>query len=103
MSAVWQQQLGEDWKEIQSNYLHTLGNLTLTGYNSEYSDRTFQEKRDMDGGFKVSPLFLNQGLGQLEQWGETELKDRATKLAEWALHLWPYPQVDVVTEDLDVQ
>ena len=49
-----------------TGWLHTLGNLTLTGYNSEYSDRPFTEKRDMEGGFKQSPLQLNAGLGQLD-------------------------------------
>ena len=44
----------------QQTWLHTIGNLTLTGYNSEYSDRPFTEKRDMPGGFKESPLKLNQ-------------------------------------------
>ncbi len=55
--------LGPEWERIQQTWLHTLGNLTLTGYNSEYSDRPFAEKRDMTGGFKESPLRLNEGLG----------------------------------------
>ncbi|MEL6493279.1 MAG: DUF262 and DUF1524 domain-containing protein [Cyanobacteria bacterium J06621_3] len=103
LSEAWQQSLGENWKDIQSTYLHTLGNLTLTGYNPEYSDRTFPEKRDIEHGFKVSPLFLNQGLGQLEDWGEAEIQLRAEKLADWALQLWRYPQVDVVNEELNAQ
>ncbi|MGD1863165.1 MAG: DUF262 domain-containing protein [Phormidesmis sp.] len=103
LSEAWQQSLGENWKEIQSTYLHTLGNLTLTGYNPEYSDRAFTEKRDIEHGFKVSPLFLNQGLGQLEDWGEAEIQLRAEKLADWALQLWRYPQVDVVDEELNAQ
>jgi len=65
-----------------------LGNLTLTGYNSEDSDRPFKDKRDMDGGFKVSPLKLNAGLGQLEQWNEDAIKVRAGKLAESAIKVW---------------
>lgn len=96
MSEAWQKALGESWKDIQARCLHTLGNLTLTGYNSEYSDRPFSEKRDMEGGFKVSPLFLNQGLGELEKWGEAEIKERAEKLIDWALQLWGYPQVEIV-------
>lgn len=62
--AAWRSALGEDWQRIQQTWLHTLGNLTLTGYNSEYSDRPFSEKRDMEGGFKQSPLRVNEGLGQ---------------------------------------
>lgn len=103
LSQAWQQSLGENWKEIQATYLHTIGNLTLTGYNSEYSDRPFREKRDMEGGFGVSPILLNQGLGQLEEWGEAEIKARAAKLADWALQLWQYPEVEAIDEALEVQ
>ncbi|MGG6241773.1 GmrSD restriction endonuclease domain-containing protein [Nodosilinea sp. AN01ver1] len=102
LSEAWRSDLGEQWKEVQAKYLHTIGNLTLTGYNPEYSDRPFQEKRDMACGFKVSPLFLNQGLGQIEKWDETEIKDRAAKLAEWAVQIWTYPDVEVATQEPDV-
>jgi len=54
LSAAWQSALGPDWERIRQTWLHTLGNLTLTGYNSEYSDRPFAEKRDMKGGFRES-------------------------------------------------
>ena len=64
--------LARNGQRIHETYLHTLGNLTLTGYNSEYSDRTLAEKRDMEGGFKQSPLHLNQGLGELEHWNEAD-------------------------------
>lgn len=69
LSPWWRDVLGQDWQELQRKHLHTLGNLTLTGYNSEYSDRPFTTKRDMKGGFRDSPLRLNAGLGQLETWG----------------------------------
>ncbi len=59
LSSAWKFELGAEWERIRQTWLHTLGNLTLTGYNSEYSDRPFTEKRDMDGGFKESPLKLN--------------------------------------------
>ena len=56
VSTQWQNELGPGWRRVHETHLHTLGNLTLTGYNPEYSDRPFAEKRDMEGGFKVSPL-----------------------------------------------
>ena len=65
LSEAWRADLGPDWQNVQATWLHTLGNLTLTGYNPEYSDRPFLEKRDMPGGFAHSPLRLNEGLGQL--------------------------------------
>ena len=48
LSTKWQEALGPEWKRVQKEWLHTLGNLTLTGYNSKYSDRSFPEKRDME-------------------------------------------------------
>ncbi len=93
LSAQWQADLGDDWKRIHEQYLHTLGNLTLTGYNSEYSDRPFSEKRDMDGGFKESPLKLNQGLGACELWNEESIRQRGEKLAGVAAGIWPAPQL----------
>ncbi len=93
----WERDLGENFQEIHNKYLHTIGNLTLTGYNREYSDRSFQEKRDMEGGFKDSPLRLNQGLRGLESFGEEEIKKRANDLADLALKIWTYPKLDAET------
>lgn len=95
LSKAWKDSLGEDWERIQDTYLHTIGNLTLTGYNSEYSDRPFSEKRDMPGGFKESPLKLNQGLGLLEDWNEEAIKNRAKRLSESVLKIWFVPQLSV--------
>lgn len=94
LSAAWKADLGEDWQRVHAQYLHTLGNLTLTGYNSEYSDRPFKEKRDMEGGFRHSPLRLNQGLGACEIWNETGIQQRAEKLATIAADIWTVPTVD---------
>jgi uncharacterized protein with ParB-like and HNH nuclease domain/predicted transport protein len=93
LSPVWKESLGEDWQRIHQTYLHTLGNLTLTGYNSEYSDKAFTAKRDMKGGFKESPLKLNQGLGAIEQWDETAIRHRADLLSTLALDVWIAPKV----------
>jgi predicted transport protein len=100
LSREWQAALGEDWQTVQQTYLHTLGNLTLTGYNSEYSDHPFTKKRDMEGGFKDSPLRLNKGLGQLDTWNATEILARAERLAGDALKIWTRPQLpdEVIAE-----
>jgi len=91
LSQEWRTALGEEWERIQQTWLHTLGNLTLTGYNSEYSDRPFKEKRDMKGGFGKSPIRLSAGLGECEEWTEAAITARATRLAESALEVWPGP------------
>ncbi|MEK5479579.1 HNH endonuclease family protein [Paenibacillus sp. FSL R5-0407] len=85
LSAEWRQDLGTDWEEVQNTYLHTLGNLTLTRYNSELSDKPFTVKRDMDGGFADSPLRLNRGLGKLSVWNKDEITKRAHSLADQAV------------------
>jgi predicted transport protein len=97
LNAKWREDLGDNWEQVQSAYLHTLGNLTLTGYNSEYGDRPFLAKRDMEGGFKDSPLKLNKGLGQLEKWDATAIQSRADRLAEEATKVWACPAVDEAT------
>jgi uncharacterized protein with ParB-like and HNH nuclease domain/predicted transport protein len=91
LPAAWREALGQGWQQVQEQWLHTLGNLTLTGYNSEYSDRPFLEKRDMHGGFKESPLRLNDGLGTLEIWNEDTIRQRAERLAAQAVQVWAPP------------
>ena len=100
LSKEWQADLGADWQRVQQDWLHTLGNLTLTGYNSEYSDHSFAYKRDQvtdkNGntvGFASSPLKLNLGLGKVSQWNENSIKDRADRLAADAAKVWEAPQL----------
>ena len=93
LSAKWRDELGPEWQRIQETWLHTLGNLTLTGYNAEYSDRPFSEKRDMKGGFRESPLKLNEGLSSLDKWDEAVIKDRAGRLAALAAGVWAVPSL----------
>ncbi|MCH4598968.1 DUF262 domain-containing protein [Helicobacter pylori] len=97
LTKEWERDLGENFQAIHDKYLHTIGNLTLTGYNSKYSNRSFQEKRDMEKGFKQSPLRLNQSLKDLESFGEEKIKKRANDLADWALKIWTYPKLDAET------
>jgi uncharacterized protein with ParB-like and HNH nuclease domain/predicted transport protein len=93
LSAKWREALGPHWQRVQETWLHTLGNLTLTGYNAEYSDRPFAEKRDMPGGFKDSPLRLNEGLGTLDTWDEAAIQARAQRLAKQAVRVWAAPML----------
>ena len=93
LPQAWREALGPDWEALHEKYLHTLGNLTLTGYNPEYSDRPFAQKRDMEGGFRQSPLRLNRDLGRLESWGPKEIERRADSLAKECIDLWKRPSV----------
>ena len=93
LSLEWQHDLGVNWKEIQKTYIHTIGNLTLTAYNSEMSDRPFMDKMNMPGGFKESALRLNAYLVKLTEWNEDHIKERAQQLAAKAVQIWPYPSL----------
>ncbi|PDW94099.1 hypothetical protein BB393_02065 [Helicobacter pylori] len=97
LNLEWERDLGENFQAIHEKYLNTIGNLTLTGYNEKYSNNSFQEKRDMEKGFKQSPLRLNQSLKDLESFGEKEIEKRANDLADWALKIWTYPKLDAET------
>ena len=85
---AWKQELGDNFQEVQERYLHTIGNLTLTGYNPELSNRPFKVKQTIEGGFCDSPLRLNSYLAQQNKWDESTILERAKLLAEKALKIW---------------
>ena len=93
LSSEWQEMLGDDWKEVQSKYLHSLGNLTLTGYNSELSDKPFTLKKTMVGGFNDSPIRLNDFLRTVDLWNAENIEARAKELAEKARQIWSAPNL----------
>ncbi|WP_051718360.1 DUF262 domain-containing protein [Hymenobacter sp. IS2118] len=105
VSEAWRAELGEGWEALHSKYLHTIGNLTLTGYNSEMSDRAFAEKKVLEGGFIDSPIKLNKSVATEPIWNEAAILKRANILADWAITIWPVPQVAepvvVVEEEVD--
>ena len=88
LSEEWQEELGKNWREVHEKYLHTIGNLTLTGYNSELSNRSFREKQEIPGGFRDSPLRLNESLRRATQWDKIAIVNRAKMLSEKAREIW---------------
>lgn len=99
MSEAWRQELGPDWAELHALYLHTLGNLTLTKIevNSSLGARSFLEKRDMQDGYADTPIRLSKGLAHLDRWNEPAIQARAHDLAQLAVKVWLYPQLDPAT------
>ena len=91
LSDKWKDALGEEWERIHQQYLHTMANLTLTGYNSQYSNLAFLEKRDMEKGFNDSAFRLNNYVKSCDQWTEVEMKQRQHDLLEVFMRLWPMP------------
>lgn len=101
LSNTWKQDLGADWEEIQEKWLHTISNLTLSGYNIKYSNRPFIEKRDMENGFKQSGLRLNHYIAQFDKWSEEELEQRKQELSRIAKAIWSYPETSFEPEVID--
>lgn len=98
----WKVMLGEEYERIHNEYLHTLANLTLTGYNSDYSNRPYQEKMVLETknkqtgeikqvGFKFSPLSINKWIASHDEWNETTLKERQDLWVKELQRIWPLP------------
>lgn len=94
LTRQWEKNLGKDFEEIHEEYINNLGNLTLTGYNSEYSNRSFKEKKTIKGGFNESPLKLNKSVKNKDTWDEKAIQNRAKKLAAKAVKIWRHPNLD---------
>jgi alkylated DNA nucleotide flippase Atl1 len=92
-------QEGADIVYEHERVVHTLGNLTLSGYNSELSNRPFSAKRTM---LAESGLRMNQEIAKHERWGVAEIQDRATRLADRIIALWPGPD-EVVPDEVAVE
>ena len=102
LTRDWKIELGPNYEEIHSTYLHTLGNLTLTPYNSELGDKSFHEKQTCKTGFCESKLTLNIGLCKLEKWTDKEITDRTKQLSQKLIDIWRYPvKTSKVTEIME--
>ncbi len=99
LSPAWKQELGENWEQIFNTRLNTLPNLTLTGYNSKYSNNLFQEKKTCEKGFKESGLNLNKILLDFEKWTEDEMDKRWEELSKLSLKLWEYPETNFIPKE----
>jgi hypothetical protein len=91
LTEKWEEELGNNFKEIHKKYINTIGNLTFTLYNGELGNKTFEEKKVMDGGYLASKFFLNKYIVQQERWDEKTIKERSGLLTERAIEIWkPY-------------
>lgn len=93
LPSYWQKMLGDDWENVWSQYVNTIGNLTLTAYNSEMSDSSFLDKLNMEGGFKESALRLNKNVVTQITWGKEQIRERAAILGDVAKKIWKYPSL----------
>lgn len=99
LTKDWELELGSNYEEIHNIYLHTLGNLTLTPYNSELGDKSFHDKKTAEKGFCKSKLTLNEGLCELDKWTDKEIINRTKQLSKKIINIWKYPtKTSKVTE-----
>ena len=103
LNEDWRDMLGDDWEDEQNTWVHRLGNLTLSGYNQKYSDRSFEYKKKIKDGFEDSAVRLNKYVREQDQWTEKEIEERGKNLSEIAMKIWPYLHVDreVYINDLE--
>ena len=99
LTPQWRSALGDNCDEIYETWIHRLANLTLTAYNSSYSNNTFIEKRDAENGFKNSGIRMNQWIAQKDKWTLEELKERDKYLVSKALGIWSFPTTDFKPEE----
>ena len=91
LNSVWKRELGPDWEKIHEEWLNRLANLTLTAYNSKYSNNSFEKKKNGENGFASSGIRLNTWVARQEHWGLAELQARTEMLMQKALKIWPRP------------
>lgn len=111
LTPAWIKELGDDYLQIHSIWLHRMANLTLTAYNSKYSNSPFADKKTMKNGYLQSGIRMNQRVAQKDTWGILELEERSRYLVNQALEIWEAPatvykpaekQLDSCTLDDDV-
>lgn len=94
LSSSWQKMIGDNWQEVQSELLHTLGNLTLTGYNSELSNSPFNEKKKLLEEKVAKVKVLNMDVINQDVWNAEKIRARADRLAGITIDIFPYPQAE---------
>lgn len=97
LSDQWMRDLGANWRNVYEKYLDTIGNITLTAYNREMSNKNYSQKKMMEQGFNKSKLFLNEHLKKIPRWNEATIKRRASLLKDEALKIWIYPCTEYIS------
>lgn len=102
LTDEWKKELGADYEMVHSKYLHTIGNITLTAYNSDFSNFSFKKKKELkDKGFNYSKLSLNDYVKGVDEWKEPQIKERADLLAKKAEQIWPYPVTTITASKIE--
>ncbi|QUH29784.1 DUF262 domain-containing protein [Vallitalea guaymasensis] len=98
LSAVWKIDLGNNFEQIHSKYLHLIGNLTLSGYSGDLSNKDFKEKQQK---LMESNISINRMLNQYDIWSSNEIEDRGNRLFDIAKKVWDIPDINKNLISLD--
>ena len=101
LSTAWQQMLGENWQADRDRYLHTLGNLTLTGYNSELGDKPFAEKKELLSEVHTKVVKLYETIKCCDEWNAATIEARAEVLSKEVAELYSVEPPQVIVDFSD--
>lgn len=102
LTPAWIEELGEDYEQIHETWLHRIANLTLTAYNSNYSNNAFADKKNMKNGFVDSGIRMNTYISRNESWTLTQLEERSDYLKNRALSIWGLPETEYRPEEKEL-
>ena len=97
-AAVWKKEVGEDYSKVYETYLHTLGNLTITGHNSELGTKSFNDKKDIIRE-NSKAVILNREVLSADTWNEKAILHRAEVLASLLIKQFNYE--DIHSDSID--
>lgn len=106
ITPEWQKELGEGWQRVYDTWLHRIANLTLTAYNSKYSNKLYKVKKTVENGFAESGLRMNQkivSIAKNDVWGLKELESRNIELKQQALKIWPMPVTSFKPTEIELE
>lgn len=103
LNTEWKKELGENYEKIHDSWCHRIANLTLTAYNSKYSNSSFKEKKTMDNGLAASGIRMNFFIANQEKWTLKELEERNELLMKKAIEIWSFPKTEFVPRKKEME
>ncbi|MGO2862079.1 MAG: DUF262 domain-containing protein [Brevibacterium sp.] len=100
LTPAWEDELGPEAKAVHDVWKNRIGNLTVTGYNSAYSNSPFSRKKEIEHGFDSSPYRLNTDMKSTDRWNEAAMRVRSQRLAEVAMSYWAFVETDFVPPEV---
>ena len=98
-AVAWKKEVGEDYSSVYETYLHTLGNLTITGHNSELGTKPFAEKKKIIKDNSKANI-LNKEVLSADRWNEAAILHRADTLSDILLREFTYVDMHSYTDEL---